>query len=111
MNAKVHMSGRVRLDAQGRIARVVLAHPGKLNAMSSAMWRQLRSVFDSIQAGDEHRCVLVCGEGGSFCTGGDISASRPCAPCRPARERRVPTAMPTARSTAKASPRSWKREK
>jgi len=52
---------------------VTLRHTGRLNAMSRAMWRQLRSVFQSIQGNPEARCVLIEGDGGAFCAGGDIS--------------------------------------
>ena len=52
---------------------VTLRHTGRLNAMSRAMWRQLRSVFESIQRNPDARCVLIEGEGGAFCAGGDIS--------------------------------------
>ena len=74
------MAGEVVLagaDAQG-VVQVTLRHAGRLNAMSRAMWRQLREVFVGIQqraeAGDASvRCVLIAGEGGAFCAGGDIS--------------------------------------
>jgi enoyl-CoA hydratase/carnithine racemase len=70
----VNVPGRVHCSVDGRIARVVLSHPGKLNAMCRAMWRELRAVFDDLQARSaELRCVLVAGEAGSFCAGGDIS--------------------------------------
>ena len=52
---------------------VTLRHNGRLNAMSRSMWRQLRSVFESIQRNPDARCVLIEGEGGAFCAGGDIS--------------------------------------
>ena len=52
---------------------VTLRHTGRLNAMSRAMWRQLRSVFESIQHNADARCVLIEGDGGAFCAGGDIS--------------------------------------
>ena len=55
------------------VVQVTLRHNGKLNAMSRAMWRQLRSVFESIQRNADARCVLIEGEGGAFCAGGDIS--------------------------------------
>ena len=35
------MSGQVRLQALGAVARVTLSHPGKLDAMSRAMWRRI----------------------------------------------------------------------
>jgi enoyl-CoA hydratase/carnithine racemase len=67
------MPGQIHFSSQGPIALVTLSHPGKLNAMSRAMWRELRAVFERIQASGEWRCVLVQGEGASFCAGGDIS--------------------------------------
>ena len=67
------MAGRIAFSTEGRIGVVTLSHPGKLNAMSRAMWRELRSVFEGIQSGDQWRSVLVRGEGAAFCAGGDIS--------------------------------------
>lgn len=67
------MAGQVAFTAKGPIALVTLSHPGKLNAMSRAMWRELRAVFERIHAGTEWRCVVLHGEGGAFCAGGDIS--------------------------------------
>jgi enoyl-CoA hydratase len=67
------MSGHVRLELDGPVARVVLSHPGKLNAMSRAMWVELRAIFERVHALGEVRCAVVEGEGGDFCAGGDIS--------------------------------------
>jgi enoyl-CoA hydratase/carnithine racemase len=67
------MAGRVALDREGPLARVTLSHPGKLNAMSRGMWRQLREVFTRLQADADCRCVLLAGAGGAFCAGGDIA--------------------------------------
>lgn len=55
------------------MAHVTLSYPKRFNAMSRAMWRDLRAVFQRIQGMPELRCVLVSGEGGHFCAGGDIS--------------------------------------
>jgi enoyl-CoA hydratase/carnithine racemase len=69
------LSGRILLsaaDAQG-IARVCISHPGKLNALSVAMWHQLRQAFEALSAqGGSARVVIVHGEGGTFAAGGDI---------------------------------------
>ncbi|MDO5652992.1 MAG: enoyl-CoA hydratase/isomerase family protein [Brachymonas sp.] len=60
-----------------RVAHVALQHAGKFNAMSRAMWRQLRAVFLDLQAqtqaADPLRCVVVQGVAGHFCAGGDIA--------------------------------------
>ncbi len=75
------MAGQVRVEswtagedaADAQAVRVVLAHPGKRNAMSRAMWRQLRSVFEDLQHRPGLRCIVLQGEGEAFCAGGDIS--------------------------------------
>ena len=67
------MPGQVLFSGEGSIAAVVMSHPGKLNAMSRAMWRELRGVFEAIQSDRDWRCVLVHGDGANFCAGGDIS--------------------------------------
>ncbi len=67
------MTGEVRLALEGAVARVTLSHPGKLNAMSRAMWRQLRDVACGLQERTDVRCVVLQGQSGAFCAGGDIS--------------------------------------
>jgi enoyl-CoA hydratase/carnithine racemase len=69
------MPGSVRFDSGGAdgIARVTLAHAGKLNALSVAMWRELRVHFEALQAlPGSVRVVIVGGAGGDFAAGGDI---------------------------------------
>lgn len=65
--------GRVDCQVQGAIAHVSLSHPGKLNAMSRAMWRELRALFEDLPTRAGLRCVVLRGEGGHFCAGGDIA--------------------------------------
>lgn len=67
------MNGAIEVQQQAGVAHVTLSHPGKLNAMSRAMWRELRSAFERLQQSSDVRCVLVRGEGGDFCAGGDIA--------------------------------------
>lgn len=67
------MPGQIQLHSEGAIALVTLSHPGKLNAMSRGMWRELRAAFEKIHGSGEWRCAVVRGEGGAFCAGGDIS--------------------------------------
>ena len=63
----------VELRLENGVAHVCLSHPGKFNAMSLAMWHELRSVFVRIQGASDVRCVLLQGADGHFCAGGDIS--------------------------------------
>ena len=66
------MSGAVTCQRAAGLAHVTIAHPGKHNAMTRAMWRQLRAIFEDIQHDTALRCVVVRGPG-HFCAGGDIS--------------------------------------
>ena len=66
---------RVDDDRGDAIAHVVLANPGKLNAIDIAMWRALQALFERLQAepaGAAPRVVIVRGAGGQFASGGDI---------------------------------------
>ncbi len=58
-------------DAAG-IARVTLDNPGKRNALSVAMWRELRAGFEALRGDAATRVVIVAGAGGQFAAGGDI---------------------------------------
>jgi enoyl-CoA hydratase len=60
-----------RADAAG-IARITLSNPGKLNALSAAMWRELRLAVRACEADAGVRVIVVAGEGGHFAAGGDI---------------------------------------
>jgi enoyl-CoA hydratase len=57
------------------VAHVVLANPGKLNAIDIAMWRELRTLFETLQAepaADAPHAIVLGGAGGQFASGGDI---------------------------------------
>lgn len=67
------MSGHVRLHIEGTVARIILSNPAKFNAMSRAMWRELKQAANALQGDAAVRVVVVAGEGGHFCAGGDIA--------------------------------------
>lgn len=67
------MTGQVHCNIEGVLARVRLSNNGKFNAMSRAMWRDLRDVFVDLQDRTMLRCVVLSGADGHFCAGGDIS--------------------------------------
>jgi enoyl-CoA hydratase/carnithine racemase len=67
------MPATVHCRVDGAVARVTLDHPGRLNAMSRAMWRELAAVFADLPARPGLRAVIVAGAGGAFCAGGDIA--------------------------------------
>src|SRR5450830_41043 len=73
MSAQVRVEPGFEGEALPGVVQVTLSNPGKLNAMSRPMWHQLRQAFVALQARDDVRCIVLRGEGGHFCAGGDIS--------------------------------------
>lgn len=64
--------GQIRVEVTDRVAHVTLSHPGRLNAITMDMWRQLASVFNNLSAMTNLRCVLIQGQDGNFAAGADI---------------------------------------
>jgi enoyl-CoA hydratase/carnithine racemase len=59
-------------DADG-IATLRISNPGKLNALTLAMWRELRAAFDAVGTmAAPPRVIIVRGAGGEFVAGADI---------------------------------------
>lgn len=65
---------RVTLDIQGHIAHVRLNRPDKHNGLDMPMFRQLIQTARKIEKNRDIRCVILAGEGASFCAGLDFSA-------------------------------------
>lgn len=65
---------KILVGTDGAIATVTLSNPGKLNAITVAMWRELARVMDSLSAEDALRCVVLRGAGNeAFAAGADIA--------------------------------------
>ena len=64
---------RILVERDGAIATVVLSNPGKLNAITVAMWRELARVMDELSAEEGLRCLVLRGAGTeAFAAGADI---------------------------------------
>lgn len=64
--------GTIHLTRDGAVATLTLDSPGKLNAISVAMWQALHRHALAIAADASIRCVLLRGAGGNFAAGADI---------------------------------------
>ena len=64
----------ILVERDGVIATVTLSNPGKLNAITVAMWREIKAVMDALSANDTLRCVILRGAGSeAFAAGADIA--------------------------------------
>jgi len=64
--------GRVRVEQKGPVSWITIDNVAKRNAVSLAMWRELDTTIQSIEAGT--RCVVLQGAGEqAFVAGADIS--------------------------------------
>jgi enoyl-CoA hydratase/carnithine racemase len=66
-------SGRVTTQRRGAVAHVTLSHPGRRNAISVAMWRELTALFTGFSRDGSLRAVVVRGADGHFSAGADIT--------------------------------------
>lgn len=64
----------IRLEIDGPVATITLARPDKLNAFTNVMMHELITAFDTTDADDGVRAVIVTGEGRGFCAGADLSS-------------------------------------
>jgi 2-(1,2-epoxy-1,2-dihydrophenyl)acetyl-CoA isomerase len=66
----------VKTSVDGAVARIVLARPAQLNAMTEQMVNELLAALDQVSA-SEARVLLVTAEGRGFCAGRDIAGAQP----------------------------------
>jgi len=68
--------GRIRVEPRGDRLDIVLDRPGRMNAMGGTMREDLAEAFEDAaerwEAG-ELRVVVLRGDGGAFCAGGDVA--------------------------------------
>jgi enoyl-CoA hydratase/carnithine racemase len=68
------MSGTIQVARDGAIATVAISNPGKLNALTVAMWRALAEAMHALSADDALRCIVLRGAGSdAFAAGADIA--------------------------------------
>jgi enoyl-CoA hydratase len=68
------MTPQVLVTRSGAIATVTLDNPGKLNALTLAMWQALKCAMQELSADESLRCVIVRGAGReAFAAGADIT--------------------------------------
>ena len=59
-------------EVAGRVATVTLNRPERKNPLTFESYAELRDTFHKLQYADDVRAVVFTGEGGNFCSGGDV---------------------------------------
>ena len=75
------MEPAVRYESDGRVARITLSRPDKLNALNQQLMDDLHAALDQLEADTAARVAVLSGAGRAFCAGfdlgGDSASLRP----------------------------------
>lgn len=86
------MSDRILVERHGGVADVKLNRPEKMNALDPAMFAALAETAQELANDPTLRCVVLSGEGRSFCAGLDFSSFQGMAsndkPAKPAEKKK-----------------------
>jgi enoyl-CoA hydratase/carnithine racemase len=61
-----------RWKVQDRVATITLNRPERKNPLTFESYAELRDTFQRLNYADDVRAVVFTGEGGNFCSGGDV---------------------------------------
>lgn len=61
-----------RWHVADRVATITLDRPERKNPLTFESYAELRDTFHRLQYADDVKAVVVTGEGGNFCSGGDV---------------------------------------
>ena len=62
----------VRYHIDDKVATVTLDRPERKNPLTFESYAQLRDYFEALEGDRTIRAVVITGEGGNFCSGGDV---------------------------------------
>jgi enoyl-CoA hydratase len=61
------------VSVEGKVARIVLSHPERMNAMTLAFWRELPELIHELDARGDVRAAVISSTGKHFTAGMDLS--------------------------------------
>jgi len=61
-----------RWEVEGPVATVTLSRPERKNPLTFESYTELRDTFRQLQFATDVKIVVLTGEGGNFCSGGDV---------------------------------------
>jgi enoyl-CoA hydratase/carnithine racemase len=59
-------------DADARVGTITLNRPDKKNPLTFQSYEELRDLFRDLAYASDVRAIVLTGEGGNFCSGGDV---------------------------------------
>jgi enoyl-CoA hydratase/carnithine racemase len=62
----------VRLDVAGKVATLTLNRPEKKNPLTFESYDEIASIFRAAARDEQVKVFVLTGEGGNFCSGGDV---------------------------------------
>ena len=62
----------VRLEVAGKIATLTLNRPEKKNPLTFESYDEIANIFRAAAKDEEVKAFVLTGEGGNFCSGGDV---------------------------------------
>ncbi|HEX7781547.1 MAG TPA: enoyl-CoA hydratase/isomerase family protein [Sphingobium sp.] len=68
------MNPTIKTSQLDGVRVIVLNRPDSRNAINLELLDGLNTALTEAQAADDVRCIVLCGEGGSFCAGDDLKA-------------------------------------
>jgi enoyl-CoA hydratase/carnithine racemase len=63
---------RYAVSADDKVATITLDRPQRRNALTFAVYAELRDLFRALALAEDVKVVVVAGAGGHFCSGGDV---------------------------------------
>jgi enoyl-CoA hydratase/carnithine racemase len=58
---------------EGAVAVITLSRPERKNPLTFESYAELRDTFQQLRRAEDVRSVVITGEGGNFCSGGDVN--------------------------------------
>jgi enoyl-CoA hydratase/carnithine racemase len=62
----------VRLDVDGKVATLTLNRPDKKNPLTFESYAEIANIFRAAAKDKQVKAFVITGEGGNFCSGGDV---------------------------------------
>lgn len=62
----------LRFQSDGKVLTITLDRPERKNALTFALYAELRDLFRALRTKADVKAVVLSGAGGNFCSGGDV---------------------------------------